>query len=91
MRHFKNSIFLLLALVFAVSPFSFAAYENVAIYYNGEQLVFPDSGAYYDAQAECVILITMICSLRINRAGKGESRENRGGLRRCKHVTDMGK
>ena len=31
------------------------------------------------AQAECVILITMICSLRINRAGKGEPRENRGG------------
>lgn len=56
MRNFKNSIFLLLALVLAVSPFAFAAYENVAIYYNGEQLVFPDSGAYYDAQAECVMV-----------------------------------
>ncbi len=56
MRHLKTPLILLLTLLLAVSPFAFAAYENVAIYYNGEQLAFPAAGPYYDAQAECVMV-----------------------------------
>ena len=56
MRTVKLLLVVTLSLLIAVSPFVFAAYENVTIYYNDELLDFSGAGAYYDAQAQCVMV-----------------------------------
>lgn len=56
MRHLRNIILILLALLITVTPFTLAVYENADIYFNSELIDFVTSGAYYDAQAECIML-----------------------------------
>ena len=56
MKKIRSCAAILLVIALAVSPFAFAVYENVDIYYNDELMEFSSSGAYYDAQADCVMV-----------------------------------
>ncbi len=52
----RRILFILICAALAVSPFAFAVYENVDVYYNGELVEFTGSGAYYNGQHECVMV-----------------------------------
>ena len=56
MRKYKRIFLILLCAALVVPPFSFAVYDNVDVYYNGELVEFSGSGAYYNAQHECVMV-----------------------------------